>query len=123
MTIEDLDSLPFIDRDLTKWKLYAYHNGNYKRTPGTYIMSGRDCWWHKCTFCVEQNNKYEVRSVSDVSDEIIECRKMGFREIFDDSGTFPADIWLEHFCWHWESEKMIYEFLIYPIDHLLLVLQ
>ncbi|MDI6892981.1 MAG: hypothetical protein QMD08_08395, partial [Actinomycetota bacterium] len=40
----DLNSLPFIDRALTKWQLYAYENGNYKRTPGTYIMSGRDCW-------------------------------------------------------------------------------
>jgi len=48
----DLNSLPFIDRDLTKWQLYAYKNGNYKRTPGTYIMSGRDCWWGKCTFCL-----------------------------------------------------------------------
>ncbi|MDD4979702.1 MAG: radical SAM protein [Candidatus Omnitrophica bacterium] len=47
----DLNSLPFIDRDLTRWQLYAYKNGNYKRTPGTYIMSGRDCWWGKCTFC------------------------------------------------------------------------
>ena len=27
----DLNSLPFIDRDLTKWRLYAYKNGNFKR--------------------------------------------------------------------------------------------
>ena len=47
----NLDSLPFIDRDLTKWRLYADKNGNYKRRPGTYIMSARDCWWGKCTFC------------------------------------------------------------------------
>ena len=46
----DLDGAPFIDRELTRWKNYAYENGNYKRTPGTYIMSGRDCWWGKCTF-------------------------------------------------------------------------
>lgn len=36
-----LDSLPFIDRKLTKWELYAYENGNYKYTPGTYVYSGR----------------------------------------------------------------------------------
>ncbi|MDP3732736.1 MAG: hypothetical protein Q8R31_06945, partial [Candidatus Omnitrophota bacterium] len=36
----DLNKIPFIDRDLTRWQLYAYKNGNYKRTPGTYIMSG-----------------------------------------------------------------------------------
>lgn len=50
----DLNFLPFIDRDLTKWYLYAYKNGNYKRTPGTYTMIGRDCWWRKnggCSFC------------------------------------------------------------------------
>jgi len=28
----NIDDLPFIDRDLTKWKLYAYENGNYKYT-------------------------------------------------------------------------------------------
>ncbi len=49
----DLDSAPVIDRDLTQWKLYAYKNGNFKRTPGAYIMAGRDCWWGKCTFCLE----------------------------------------------------------------------
>ncbi len=50
----DLNVLPFIDRDLTKWHLYAYKNGNFKVTPGTYTMVGRDCWWRKnggCTFC------------------------------------------------------------------------
>ncbi|KKS70333.1 MAG: Radical SAM domain protein [Candidatus Magasanikbacteria bacterium GW2011_GWE2_42_7] len=47
----DLDTLPMIDRELTKWKDYAYKNGNFKFTPGTYMMSGRDCWWGKCTFC------------------------------------------------------------------------
>ena len=46
-----LNDAPFIDRELTKWELYAYKNGNYRRTPGTYLMSGRDCWWGKCTFC------------------------------------------------------------------------
>lgn len=39
-----LDDLPLIDRDLTRWQLYAYENGNYKYTPGTYVYSGRDCW-------------------------------------------------------------------------------
>ena len=34
----NLDTLPPIDRDLTRWQLYAYKNGNYKCTPGTYIM-------------------------------------------------------------------------------------
>jgi hypothetical protein len=40
----NLDSLPLMDRDLTKWQLYAQNNGNFKATPGTYLMVGRDCW-------------------------------------------------------------------------------
>ena len=48
----DLNILPMIDRDLTKWHLYSEKNGNYKKTPGTYTMAGRDCWYHKCTFCL-----------------------------------------------------------------------
>jgi radical SAM superfamily enzyme YgiQ (UPF0313 family) len=27
---QKLDDLPFVDRDLTKWKNYAYYNGNFK---------------------------------------------------------------------------------------------
>jgi radical SAM superfamily enzyme YgiQ (UPF0313 family) len=46
-----LNSLPIIDRQLTQWQLYAYNNSNYKYKPGSYIMSGRDCWWGKCSFC------------------------------------------------------------------------
>jgi len=54
----DLNGLPFIDRQLTRWQLYAYKNGNFKATPGTYTMAGRDCWWRQnngCTFCVPGN--------------------------------------------------------------------
>jgi radical SAM superfamily enzyme YgiQ (UPF0313 family) len=97
----DLDSLPFIDRDLTHWQLYAYENGNYKRTPGTYIMSGRDCWWAKCSFCSWPNlyNKFRSRSVENVLDEIgVLIERYGAREIMDDSGTFPAGGWLKDFC-------------------------
>lgn len=46
----NLDQLPFVDRDLTKWFLYAYANGNYKYTPATHMYSGKDCWWNRCTF-------------------------------------------------------------------------
>ncbi|GAH70096.1 unnamed protein product, partial [marine sediment metagenome] len=45
----DLNSLPFIDRDLTKW--YLYGERLYKREPFTYTMVGRDCPYGKCTFC------------------------------------------------------------------------
>ncbi|MFH0738938.1 MAG: radical SAM protein, partial [Candidatus Omnitrophota bacterium] len=97
----DLNTLPFIDRDLTKWQLYAHKNGNYKRTPGTYIMSGRDCWWGKCTFCSWTHfyPQFRARRVENVLDEIgILIDKYRVREIMDDTGSFPVGEWLKNFC-------------------------
>ena len=100
----DLDKLPFIDRELTRWQLYAYKNGNYKLTPGTYIMAARDCWWRKnggCTFCswTALYPTWRARSVKNVLDEIGELiEKYHIREIMDDTGTFPVGEWLREFC-------------------------
>jgi len=97
----DLNSLPFIDRKLTKWWLYAYKNGNYRRTPGTYIMSGRDCWWGKCTFCSwpQLYPHFRVRKVENVLDEIeYLVNNYPIKEIMDDTGTFPCGEWLIKFC-------------------------
>lgn len=97
----DLNSLPFIDRDLTKWHLYAYKNGNYKRTPGTYIMSGRDCWWGRCSFCSwpQMYPQFRTRHAENVLDEIGQLvDRFRVREIMDDTGTFPAGEWLKEFC-------------------------
>jgi len=97
----DLDSLPFIDRDLTKWKFYAYKNGNYRRRPGTYIMSGRDCWWGKCRFCswTTLYPQFHSRTARNVLDEIeYLIKNYSVREIMDDTGTFPVGRWLEEFC-------------------------
>lgn len=100
----DLNELPFIDRDLTDWRLYAYYNGNYKYTPATYMYSGRDCWWNRCTFCVwdhtinprgsyrrftPQRLFAEVKHVVD---------NYGVKEIFDDAGTFMIGQALTDFC-------------------------
>ena len=100
----DLNRLPFIDRKLTKWELYAYENGNYKRTPGTYIMAGRDCWWRKaggCKFCAWTilYPTWRTRKPKNVLDEIGELlREYPIREVMDDTGTFPAGEWLREFC-------------------------
>lgn len=97
----DLDSLPFIDRDLTRWKLYSTNNGNYKRLPGTYIMSGRDCWHHQCSFCSWTTlfSNFRVRSPDNVLNEIgILVEEYNVREIMDDTGTFPRGEWLRKFC-------------------------
>ena len=93
-----LTMLPRPDRIWTKAKEYT--SGNYKYLPGTHIMSALGCWWGKCTFCVEHWKKpcqgmygqpgvQEVRPVEDVISEIEECKSLGFKEVFDDSATFP----------------------------------
>jgi len=99
--IHDLNKLPFIDRDLTKWKLYSEKNGNYKKIQGTYTIAGRDCWYHKCGFCswTTLYPKYTVRSYENLLDEIgILIDKYNIKEIMDDTGTFPTGKWLVEFC-------------------------
>ncbi len=96
-----LNSLPFIDRELTKWRLYAYENGNYKRTPGTYIMSGRDCWWGKCSFCSWPTlyPEFRTRDAGNTLDEIgMLIDRYKISEIMDDTGSFPIGEWLKDFC-------------------------
>ena len=98
---ESIADAPWIDRELVNWELYAKKNGNFRRTPGTYIMAGRDCWHGKCTFCswTTLYPKYRVRKVADVVDEIaMLVKKYGVKEIMDDSGSFPVGEWLKEFC-------------------------
>ena len=96
-----LDDLPMIDRELTRWTLYATENGNFKYTPGTYIMAGRDCWWGRCVFCswTTLYNRWRSQSPERVLDEIgALLDRYPVKEIFDDSGAFPAGKWLRTFC-------------------------
>lgn len=96
----NLDELPFIDRELTKWKLYQKEYNLIGR-PFMYIMSGRDCWWGKCTFCAWPTlfPKFRVRSVKNVLDEIgYLIEEYNIKEIFDDSGTLMTGKWLKELC-------------------------
>ena len=98
---QDLNTLPMIDRELTKWYLYSEKNGNYSRLPGTYTMAARDCWHHCCTFCswTTLYPSYHVRTPEKLLDEIgVLIEKYGIREIMDDSGAFPVGEWLQTFC-------------------------
>uniref|UniRef100_A0A6M3ISQ6 Putative radical SAM superfamily protein n=1 Tax=viral metagenome TaxID=1070528 RepID=A0A6M3ISQ6_9ZZZZ len=91
--------LPHPDRVWTDAKNKKYQrNGNFKYHPGTYIQSASGCWWGKCEFCVEKGQKYEVRPVEDVIQEIEEIKSQGYRECFDDSATFPVGNWSDSFC-------------------------
>lgn len=99
----NLNNLPIIDRHLTQWQLYAYNNTNYKYKPGSYIMSGRDCWWGRCTFCSWTTlfpgkcfRSFTVEhSISEIENLV---DNFGVKEVFDDSGTLPIGKWLNDFC-------------------------
>lgn len=98
------NQLPYPDRIFTdaknpRWQSY----GNYKFHPATHMMASNLCWWGKCTFCVdtlklEQGEPQQTRSVAHVIEEIDDLIANGYKEVFDDSGTFPIGKWLEEFC-------------------------
>ena len=107
------ENLPFLklpspDRIFTRAFDKRYQSyGNYKHHPATHMQVADGCWHGKCSFCVEQKRPYEVRGLATVTDEIIECIRLGFKEIFDDSGTFPVGKYLEDFCGLWKDNKAV----------------
>lgn len=90
--VEPLDKSPLVDRDLVEWKNYAFENGNFLQTPGTYATSViRDCMFGKCTFCRYNGpdltfSKMSIEKSLDEYQTLIE--KYGVKEIFDDSGVW-----------------------------------
>lgn len=95
----DLNQLPFIDRELTKAHLYG--EKWKRRQPFFYTMAGRDCPWHKCTFCAWTTTypTFRTRRPENLLDEIgFLIEEHNAREIFDDTGTFPTGGWLTQFC-------------------------
>ena len=100
--VEPINRAPIINRDLVHWENYAYENGNYLQTPGTYATSViRDCMFGKCTFCRYNGpeltfTKMKVEKSVDEYEMLIS--KYGVKEIFDDTGTFPIGPWLKEFC-------------------------
>ena len=87
--IENVSKSSIIDRDLVQWKNYAYENGNFLQTPGTYATSViRDCTFGKCTFC-RYNGPDLSFSIMNVKKSVDEyeslIKKYKVKEIFDDS--------------------------------------
>lgn len=100
--LHNLDTLPVIDRKLTNWKLYAFKNGNFKFTPGSYMMSGRDCWWGRCTFCswttLFPGKNFRTMSAKKAILEVENLVSLGVKEIMEDSGSLPIGAWIDEFC-------------------------
>lgn len=98
------EKLPYPDRVFTdaknpRWQKY----GNYRKHPATHMMVSNLCWFSKCTFCIDtkkmnEGEKRGVRSVDHVMEEIDDLIAQGYKEVFDDSGTFPVGDWLTEFC-------------------------
>lgn len=90
--IEKISNSELIDRDLVKWKNYAFENGNFLQTPGTYATSViRDCTFGKCTFC-RYNGPELSFSIMDIKKSVDEYENLinnyNVKEIFDDSGVW-----------------------------------
>ncbi len=90
--IEELDKSTIINRDLVEWKRYAYENGNFLNTPGTYATSViRDCIFGKCTFCRYNGPEISFSKIS-INKSVDEYERLinnyGVKEIFDDSGVW-----------------------------------
>ena len=90
--VENINDSELIDRDLIKWENYAYENGNFLQTPGTYSSSViRDCTFGKCTFC-RYNGPELSFSIMNVKKSVDEYERLineyKVKEIFDDSGVW-----------------------------------
>ena len=72
--IEDLDALPFPDRDLVPVAEYIPDPGNYFQLPSTGILYSRGCPY-KCTFCSKSvfGHRIRYRSVENFLDEVTHC--------------------------------------------------
>ncbi len=106
----DLDTLPFIDRELTRFQDYGEA---YLLRPTAYILTGRGCGASKssggggvglCTFCIWQhalwNRTARLRSPGNVAEEMKQCiEKHRVWEFFDDneSGPIYKVEWLREF--------------------------
>ncbi|MBI5417338.1 radical SAM protein [Candidatus Poribacteria bacterium] len=119
--IENLDELPFIDRNLTKWDLYGEA---YLHHPCAYILTGRGCGGCKasagqCKFCIWQHAFWRttrrLRSPSNVAQEIkILVKEYKVCEIFDDNeaGAVWNIDWLKEFYQELTKEKLPGKFII-----------
>jgi len=90
---EDLDTVPFPDRDTIPWHWYL--EAWYSRRPFMNMMTSRGCPYH-CSFCLwpqlMYGHKQRFRSLDNVFEEITGLiRRCGLKEINIDDGTFTTN--------------------------------
>ena len=117
-----LDSLPFIDRVLTRFQDYGEA---YLLRPTAYILTGRGCGASDaspnsvgvCTFCIWQHALWgktaRLRSPANVAEEMEICiKKHRVWEFFDDneSGPIYNIEWLKEFYKELTSRKLLGRF-------------
>ncbi len=95
-----LDNMPYIDRDLTKWKIYSNKHGVFKRNKGTYIYSSRPQFDGSIySNDAREHSKLKIRNPYDVFEEIKMLHKRyGISEVTDISLTLMTNEWLMLFC-------------------------
>ena len=91
---EDLDALPFPDREIVK--IEQYRTAQYCGKKGTFMVSSRGCPYH-CTFCLWPGTligkKFRMRSPVNVVDEIQQLvEKYGVDNIYFDDDTMNLSV-------------------------------
>ncbi len=90
--VEDIDSLSFPARHLIDNSLYRSTLGKGKMMTG--CCTSRGCPF-SCSFCHQPHygKKWRARSAENVVAELVECYKLGIREIeiYDDTFTYDRD--------------------------------
>lgn len=89
---QDLDAIPFPDRDAVPWPWYL--EAWYSRRPFMNLMTSRGCPYH-CAFClwpqIMYGHKQRFRSLDNVLAEIrFLVERYGVRELNIDDGTFTT---------------------------------
>lgn len=87
----NLDDLPIPDRSLLPEKV-SYFNPVVKRLPYTTMQTSRGCPG-RCIYCTSPafyGNRYRLRSVPRVMEELREIVRIGYREVFFRDETFTV---------------------------------